>query len=114
MELSDAGLHDAEIGAVLDRIRLAEEAAFSAQFPQQRLAIVQITLKDGTRLASPPTAARGDPEDALSDHEMLAKFRQLGDVLGSARLRTIEHSVFALDSDPAALAALMDAILTPI
>ena len=114
VELSDAGLHDAEIGAVLDRIRLAEEAAFSAQFPQQRLAIVQITLKDGTQLASPPTAARGDPEDALSDHEMLAKFRQLGDVLGSARLRTIEQSVFALDSDPAALAALMDAILTPI
>ena len=52
-ELSDAGLNDREIGAMLARLRLIEEPDFSRRFPAERLAAVTLTLRDGTRLCSP-------------------------------------------------------------
>jgi len=112
-ELSDDGLKDNDIATMLGRIRLVEDKTLSARFPQQRIAIVEITLSNGAKLISPPTAARGDPETALSDDEMLAKFRSLAGGLSSERRAAIEHSVAALDTDPGALMALMNAILAP-
>ena len=112
-EISDDGLKDHDIATMLDRIRLVEDKAFSARFPQERIAVVEITLRDGTQLISPPTAPRGDPESALSDDELVLKFRSLAAGLSAERRATIEHSIAALDTDRAALAALMNAILAP-
>jgi len=113
-ELSDAGLNDAEIGAMLARLRLIEEPDFSRRFPAERLAAVTLTLRDGTRLCSGPTTPRGDPEHALSDHEISEKFRQFAGALGDTRVARIECCVATLDRDVDALPALNEAILTPI
>jgi 2-methylcitrate dehydratase PrpD len=112
-ELGDDGLKDADIAAMLKRIRLVEEKAFSDRFPQERLAIVEVSLRNGKKLTSPPTPARGDPESALSDAEISSKFRSLASGLPAERLELIEQSVASLDSDQAALGGLMDAILAP-
>ncbi len=113
-ELSDAGLNDPEIGAMLARLRLIEEPDFSRRFPAERLAAVTLTLRDGTRLRSAPTTPRGDPEDALSDHEMSEKFRAFASVLGDRRVAGIECCVAALEHDIGALPALNEAILAPV
>lgn len=113
-ELSDGGLDDPDVRAMLARIRLIEDRAFSDSFPAERFASVAITLSNGSTLSSPPTAARGDPEDGLSDDEVLAKFRSLAGALSADRRATIEQCVAALDADPEALPALMDAILAPV
>jgi len=113
-ELGDAGLNDPEIGAMLARLRLIEEPDFSRRFPAERLAAVTLTLRDGTRLCSGPTTPRGDPEHALSDHEISEKFRQFAGALGDTRVARIECCVATLDRDVDALPALNEAILTPI
>ena len=113
-ELSDAGLNDPEIGAMLARLRLVEEPDFSRRFPAERLAAVTLTLRDGTRLCSTPTTPRGDPEDALSDHEMSEKFRQLAGALDDRRIAGIERCVAAIEHDVGALPALNEAILTSV
>jgi 2-methylcitrate dehydratase PrpD len=113
-ELGDEGLQDAAISAMLARIRLVEDAGMTARFPAERLATVDVTLRNGQRISSPPTVARGDPEHALADAEVLAKFRGLADVLPKERRRAIEQCVAALDAENDALSALMDAALAPI
>ncbi|MBV9262290.1 MAG: MmgE/PrpD family protein, partial [Pseudolabrys sp.] len=114
VELSDAGLCDAEIATMLTRIRLVEDASFSAQFPQHRIAVVRIGLKDGSSFVSEPTEARGEGKRMLSDDELLQKFRRLTGALEPERIARVECSVAALDRDPAALGALIDAILEPV
>ena len=112
-ELSDDGLKDHDIATMLERICLVEDKAFSERFPQERIAVVEITLNNGTKLISPPTGPRGDPESALSDDELVSKFGSLAGGLPAERRATIEHSVAALDTDRGALTALMNAILAP-
>jgi 2-methylcitrate dehydratase PrpD len=113
-ELSDDGLRDPAINAALERIRLVEDAAFSARFPAERLATVTLTLRGGETLTSPPTGARGDPEAALDDVEIATKFDRLADALTTQRRALIARSIEALDTDEAALPALTEAILAPI
>jgi 2-methylcitrate dehydratase PrpD len=110
-ELGDDGLRDPAIAVMLDRIRVVEDLRLTARFPAERLAAVEITLRDGRRFASAPTVARGDPEHALADAEVSAKFRTLADGLPPERRRVIEQGVAALDTDAQALAALTDAVL---
>jgi 2-methylcitrate dehydratase PrpD len=113
-ELSDAGLGDSSIRAMLARIRLVEEPGFSSRFPAERLAAVALTLRDGTRLCSAPTSARGDPESALADDEILRKFRQFAGALASERVAAIERCVATLDGEADVLRALNEAILAPL
>jgi 2-methylcitrate dehydratase PrpD len=113
-ELGGDGLNDPDVATMLKRIHLIEENAFSDRFPQERLAIVEVTLRDGRKLTSPPTAPRGDPESALSDAEISSKFRSLASGLPAARLAIVEQSVASLDSNQVALGALLDAILAPL
>ncbi|MBV8834999.1 MAG: MmgE/PrpD family protein, partial [Alphaproteobacteria bacterium] len=110
-ELSDEGLNDATILGILRRINLVEDEALSARFPNERLARVEITLRDGTAFRSATTAAPGDPEHALSDDEVVAKFRQNAKALDAERVRTIERCVATLDRAAEALPMLTEAVL---
>ena len=100
-------------GARLQRaMTLTEDADFSRRFPAERWARVRITLADGRTLVSEPARARGNPENPLSDDEMLAKYRALAEpVLGRRGVLRIEALVHALAGDAAALPALLDLLL---
>jgi 2-methylcitrate dehydratase PrpD len=113
-EIMTSGLADPEIRAMAARIRLVEDAAFSARFPAERMAVVTFTLDDGTVLTSPPTPARGDPEAPLSDDEVRQKFRMLTGRLTPARRTAIERAVENLDRSELAAAQLCEAVLGPI
>jgi 2-methylcitrate dehydratase PrpD len=113
-EIMSDGLADSAVVAMAERIRVVEDEAFSARFPAERIAVVRITLDDGTLLESQPTAARGDPEAPLADEELVQKFRTLTRMLPRARRAAIERAVADLDRSPSAAAALAEAVLSPI
>jgi 2-methylcitrate dehydratase PrpD len=61
-------------------IEITEAQDLSARFPQEILSRVTIQLRDGTRLTSPVTQAKGDPETAMTQAEFRDKFRLLASV----------------------------------
>ena len=76
-ELSGAALSSAAVLRLSDRVELVEEPAFSACFPRERIARVQIEINTGVVLDSGETQARWDAADPPTDEELREKFRWL-------------------------------------
>ena len=75
---------------------------------------MRITLNDGRVLASEPTIARGNPENPLSDAEILEKYHSLADpILGRRRAAEIEHLVSGLAHDQTHDGTLLRQLLAP-
>jgi len=111
-EVDAEAIADPRVAQMLAAIELAEDAEFSARFPAERWARLHVTLADGRSLASEPARARGNPENPLSDDELLDKYRGLATpVLGPLRTARIESLVATLTTDGRALSQLLDAVL---
>ncbi|MEY2957024.1 MAG: hypothetical protein RL123_1752, partial [Pseudomonadota bacterium] len=88
--------------------------AYSAAFPARRIAHAVIHTRDGRRLESAPTEARGDPEAMVSDAEMRAKYHRFADpVLGAARAAALEAEAARIGPGVSA-APLIDLIAAPV
>lgn len=108
------GLRDRATIAMARRIVTETDPALDAQFPARRIAIVELLLADGTKLVSPPTEARGDPEDPLDDAEIVAKAEAgLIPRVGNSRSAAIRTEIDALCERNSAR-ALVDLLLTPV
>jgi 2-methylcitrate dehydratase PrpD len=95
------------------RIQTETDPGLDAQFPARRIAIVELTLEDGTVLVSPPTEARGDPEDPLSDAEIVAKAETaLVPRVGTQRFTAIRDEIAGIDG-AAGARRLVDLLLAP-
>lgn len=83
-------------------------------FPAERWAHVRVHLRSGAQRDSEPAKPRGNPENALTEDEILVKFFGLADpVIGSARARQIVALVAQLGQSGIALAQRMDLSLAP-
>jgi hypothetical protein len=71
-----------------------EDAGFSALFPAQRLAVVEIELEDGRVLRSEPTQTRWEPSQPPSDEEILEKYRWLSGGFRRMETERIEELVW--------------------
>jgi 2-methylcitrate dehydratase PrpD len=101
-----------DIARVMRRVRMVCSEEMSAEFPAVRRAQVQIVLEDGRSLTSAPTTAQGDPEDPLTDAELLDKLRSYA---GSIATDVDQISRIILDREPHDAALLMDALaLSPV
>jgi 2-methylcitrate dehydratase PrpD len=113
-EIEGAGLADADVLRLSERVDLREDARYSARFPAERWAEVEIDLADGRRLVSRPAVARGSAENPLSDAEISAKFHGLMRDSGYAdRAAQIEDRVMTLEAAPN-LAPLLDLVCEPL
>jgi 2-methylcitrate dehydratase PrpD len=113
-EVDAAALRDPRIDRLLGAIVLEQDDDFSRRFPAERWARVRIALADGRKLVSPPARARGNPENPLSDDELVDKYRALATpVLGEARTARIEARVASIVTDASALRGLVDDLLAP-
>jgi 2-methylcitrate dehydratase PrpD len=64
-----------------------------------RVAIVEVTLTDGTRLTERVEHVRGTPENPMTRVEVVAKARELmAPVLGAAACSSLIERVLALDT----------------
>lgn len=102
-----------DILALSQKIEIVEADDLSARFPNEILSRVHIRLRDGRILQSPTTAAKGDPETAMSEQEFRDKFRLLAAARFDAkRIAAIEAAVDGLEQ-AAGCGSLFDLILEP-
>ncbi|NHI01715.1 MmgE/PrpD family protein [Oceanimonas sp. MB9] len=111
-EVTGDAIHAADILAVSRRIDIVEADDLSARFPREILSRVSIRLKDGRQFDSPTTAAKGDPQSAMTQDELMTKFTQLASVnFNRARLDAIMAEVDGLPQADSC-SALLDQVLT--
>ena len=113
-EISESGLEDPRIADMLARIDVEEDPLLSAEFPASRRAVVTMRLRSGATHQTPPVSARGDPEQPLSDADILDKFRDLTASLGPTRRSGIETAIFNLDAPSARTDDLIALLLSGI
>ena len=83
-EVSEAGLTDPDIRSLSAKVRLSEDEACNAAFPERRFARATLRTLDGRSLASDLVEAKGDPEDPLPNEMMREKFHLLADPVWGA------------------------------
>lgn len=92
-------LADADIRALMARIRLAVDPELDVRFPGQRAARVGFATADGRQGKYLQPTRKGDPEQPLSDAELSDKFMELAaPVVGEARARALLGHLWALDT----------------
>ncbi|MCV3241161.1 MmgE/PrpD family protein [Mesorhizobium sp. ZC-5] len=112
-EIDGDALGDAEILRVSRSVELVDDPRYSALFPAERWAEVEIGLSDGRVLRSRPSVARGSAENPLSDAEVEAKFDMLMEAGGVAeRAESVKSMVMTLETAPS-VAPLLEAITCP-
>lgn len=100
-EVEEEALHAPEALRLSTSMVLREADEYNARFPAERWAHVELVLDDGRRLRSDPAVAPGNPENPLSDDQLLAKYRALTEpVLGSAWGEELHTAVVGLADSP--------------
>ncbi len=90
-------MSDPAVLALRDRIELVPSAELTKARPP-RQAIIEITTRDGRRLAHRARAVRGGPDNPMSRNEVGEKALELmGPVLGSERARGLIESVWKIE-----------------
>lgn len=109
--ISGAGLEDAAVAEMLNRISVSEQERHSARFPTGRWADVAITTTDGRVLTSGDVHARGGPEAPLKSGEIEAKYLEFATpVLGQGRAMAIRDAILSL-TDPDSRFSELSALL---
>lgn len=92
-----ARMHDPAILKERAKVQLIPDAALERQLPA-RVAIVEVTLTDGTQLTETVKAVRGTEENPMTREEVIAKTRDLiTPVLGAERSGKLIQSTIDLD-----------------
>jgi 2-methylcitrate dehydratase PrpD len=92
-----ARMQDAAIQRERAKVQVIAEEELERLLPR-RVAIVEVTLADGTRLAEHNDTVRGTPENPMSQDEVVAKARDLvTPVLGADTCTKLIEKIFGLD-----------------
>ena len=98
---SPVNMRDARIRSLATRITIAEAPDLTAGYPGRRAARLRLHLRDGRVLAHEQPGRRGDPEDPLTDAELIAKFDELaGTVLAETTLTGLRDAILTGDALP--------------
>jgi 2-methylcitrate dehydratase PrpD len=66
-----------------------------------RVAIVEVTLKNGTKVSDRVEHVRGTPENPMTEDEVISKATDLiSPILGSRACKELVHAIFSLDQIP--------------
>jgi len=66
-----------EIRALMPKITVSEDAELAAAYPRKRMARVAVRLKNGRAFSHFQQNRKGDPENPLSDKELIEKYNEL-------------------------------------
>ncbi|HLH21929.1 MAG TPA: MmgE/PrpD family protein [Chloroflexota bacterium] len=105
-------LADPWVRAMMPRITVAPNPAYTARWPAENLCRVTARTRDGREHVVEIAQPRGHPANPLTDAEVAAKFtRQAAPVLGAGGAEAVVDYVWALSTQPR-VPALLD-LLTP-
>jgi len=74
---SDAAVADPVVQALCQRVHLAEDPAYTAEYPRRQLCDVRIVMRDGSVLTGRSERMKGEPENPHSPEELAGKYREL-------------------------------------
>ena len=84
-------------GRLVGQVQVVAEDGLERLLPR-RVAVVEVALNDGTRLAEQNETVRGTPENPMSRDEIVAKARDLiSPVLGAEKCTRLIDTVLELD-----------------
>lgn len=114
-QVSQSGLSDPQVLALVERITVAESDVHNATFPHTRDADVQVTTTDGRVLDSGLVHARGGSERPMDEGEIIAKFTDYATpVLGAERAAAIISAVTGMADGTAGLDELRAHLYDPV
>jgi 2-methylcitrate dehydratase PrpD len=91
-------MQDPGVLSLRAKVQLVGEEELEKLIPK-RVAIVEVTLNDGTKLTERVEAVRGTPENPMSREEVIAKARDLiVPVLGAKKCDTLTEKLLALET----------------
>jgi 2-methylcitrate dehydratase PrpD len=91
-------MKDAAVLRQRAKVQLVRDESLARLLPV-RVAVVELTLTDGTRLTERVEAVRGTPRNPMSRAEVVDKYRDLvGPVLGSEKSARLIEAVFAIEA----------------
>lgn len=96
-EVSGDALKDPRTIALYKRIHLVEDPELTKFFPEKCLQQIVVTFKTGEHYSSDLLSAKGDPDNPLTDEELLAKFRTLTEDRLGQRWEEVAQTVRYLD-----------------
>ncbi|AZF26832.1 MmgE/PrpD family protein [Pseudomonas sp. R2-60-08W] len=105
-EITGGSITAPDILSLSSRIEIVEAADISARFPDEILSRLTLTLKDGTIIVSPVTAAKGDPHTAMTAAELDGKFDLFSSHLGVERSLAVKHAIHSLGQAYSAITTL--------
>jgi len=87
-------LRDSSISAIEDKVELFVDKECADDYPTKRSARVEIELSDGQVLIQHQKTRHGDPDDPLTDQELIDKFIELVEPrLGAKQCKEILNSI---------------------
>jgi 2-methylcitrate dehydratase PrpD len=98
-DFTPARLEDNDLIQLMKKVKFASDPDLTRTYPRKWPARVTITLKDGRRLDAANEYPKGDPENPLSERELIAKFKGLTEgTLPSAQADALVDRVMSLES----------------
>ena len=74
---SDARIRDPAVRALMQRIRVSENKAFTAEYPSKLVTRIEVTMRGGERHAETAAYPKGHARNPMSDADVEAKFAGL-------------------------------------
>jgi 2-methylcitrate dehydratase PrpD len=92
-------LEDLDVTGLMKRISFRSDPEFDTVFPDERIARVEVELRDGRSFSHQQNTCKGDPNNPLSDAELTAKFSELvAPVLGNERSERLLNAIWNVNS----------------
>jgi 2-methylcitrate dehydratase len=92
-------LHDARLRDLTRRVKVVANPEIDALFPKVKRARVTITTVTGQQYTAQTDVAKGDPEDPLTDDEIVAKFQaNAEEYISEQRIDEIIHATWRFES----------------
>jgi 2-methylcitrate dehydratase PrpD len=76
-----------DVRSIMPRVKVVEDPEIAAAYPRRRMARLRVELKDGRALDHFQQTRKGDPDDPLTDDELIEKFDELAAVVLDDRQR---------------------------
>src|SRR5690349_8199066 len=91
-------LGDPRVADLVERVEIVLDPELSAAFPGRRAARVAIETTDGRRLSHDQMTRKGDPDDPLSDAQLVEKYRELAaPVIGARAADALLERLWSLE-----------------
>ncbi|OPX39328.1 MAG: hypothetical protein B1H11_03415 [Desulfobacteraceae bacterium 4484_190.1] len=92
-------LRDPRLGNVMKKIKIVADPEIDALFPKVKRARVTVTTTDGKKYSAQTDVAKGDPQDPLTDEEIIDKFcANAQEVLTARQIDEIIKTTWEFDS----------------